>query len=202
MRRSKPTRADRWRLVARAFAAAGCVLALAACGSSGNAGNGGSTKFSAGVRFSSCMRSHGVPNFPDPGPGGGIQLDSSSGIDPQSPAFQSAQRTCAKLLPGGGPPRGPVSAARKLQLLRLAQCMRAHGLTTFPDPTSTPPSAGHGSPGRGIGLAFGSPGAFIAVPQSLIQSPAFSQAAAVCGFPGAGKLPRSAGGSGRTTTNG
>jgi hypothetical protein len=66
-------------------------------------------------------------------------------------------------------------------MLHLAQCMRKHGLPSFPDPTASPPS-----PGNGIGLAFGGPGSFIAVPQNLIQSPAFKQAATACGFPGAG----------------
>lgn len=128
------------------------------------------------------MRSHGVPNFPDPSSGGGIQISSSSGINPQSPAFQSAGNQCSKLLPGGGPLRGPVSEARKLQMLRLSECMRRHGLTSFPDPTSSPPS-----PGPGLGIAFGGGGAFIAVPQSMMQSPGFSQAASACGFPGAGR---------------
>jgi hypothetical protein len=131
------------------------------------------------------MRSHGVPNFPDPGAGGGIQINSSSGINPGSPAFQSAQRTCRHLLPNGGPGRGPGSEARKEQLLRLAECMRSHGVTSFPDPTAAPPS----TPPAGGGIAFGSPGAFISVPMSLIQSPAFSRAAAACGFPGGGKPP-------------
>ena len=68
-------------------------------------------------------------------------------------------------------------------MVKLAECMRKHGLSTFPDPTATAPS-----PGAGFGLAFGSPGSFIAVPQSLMQSPAFDQAAAACDFPGAGRL--------------
>jgi hypothetical protein len=169
-----------------ALAAIGCAMALSACGSSASSStaSGGS----APIKFANCMRSHGVPNFPDPSAGGGIQINSSSGIDPQSPAFQDAQKACSSLLPGGGSPRGPVSETRKLAMLRLAQCMRRHGLTTFPDPTSSPPSPGHG-PGHGIGIAFGAPGSFIAVPQALIQSPGFRQAAAECGFPGAGGRP-------------
>jgi hypothetical protein len=71
-------------------------------------------------------------------------------------------------------------------MLHLAECMRRHGLSTFPDPTSSAPP-----PGAGSGIAFGAPGSFIAVPQSLIQSPGFSAAAAACGFPGAGKNPTS-----------
>jgi hypothetical protein len=60
------------------------------------------------LAMSACMRSHGVPNFPDPtfrsGPGGGtsigIQLNPSSGVNPQSPAFLAAQKVCMK--PGSG----------------------------------------------------------------------------------------------------
>jgi hypothetical protein len=73
------------------------------------------------LKFSACMRSHGVPNFPDPQfSGGGVQLriDKSSGIDPQSPQFQAAQKACQGQMPGPGPggvhagavPGGPVGA--------------------------------------------------------------------------------------------
>jgi hypothetical protein len=127
------------------------------------------------------MRSHGVPNFSDPGPGTGIAIP--NGVNPRAPAFQSAQKTCNKFLPPGGPLKGPASESQRLQMLRLAQCMRRHGLSTFPDPMSSPPP-----PGTGFGLAFGAPGSFIAVPQSMLDSPAFNQAAARCGFPGAGHL--------------
>jgi hypothetical protein len=169
-----------------ALGALACAVALSACGSSGNsiaAASGGPSSSDFGLRFADCMRSHGVPNFPDPSAGGGIQISAGSGVNPQSPAFQSAQNACSKLMPGGGPVRGSGSESRKLTMLRLAECMRKHGLSTFPDPTTTPPS-----PGAGLGIAFGSPGSFIAVPQSLIQSPAFNEAAAACAFPGAGML--------------
>ncbi len=157
------------------------AIGLAGCGGSGKPSAGfGSSGQAAGIRLANCMRAHGVPSFPDPGAGGAVQLNRGSGVDPASPAFRSAQNACSSLLPGGAA-RGPVSAARKLAMLNLARCMRSHGLTTFPDPTSTPPS-----PGSGFGLAFGAPGAFIAIPQALVQSPAFKQAAAACGFPGAG----------------
>lgn len=173
-----------WRRLLAGLAVAGCAAALAACGSSGASGDGSrSSAQSAGIKFSDCMRSHGVSNFPDPGPGGGIQIGSGSGINPQSPAFQSAQAVCQKLLPGGGPGRGPGSEQRKLRLLRLAQCMRRHGISAFPDPTSGPPST---LPAGG-GIAFGGGGAFISVPQTMMDSPGFQQAANECGFPGAGR---------------
>lgn len=183
MRGMKRTTArDYRRRIAALLFALSCALVLAACGSSGKPGSGSSSSPQAsGIKFADCMRSHGVPNFPDPSSGGGIQISSSSGINPQSPAFQSAQNACSKLMPGGGPLKGPASESRKLAMLKLSQCMRAHGLTTFPDPTATAPS-----PGNGLGVAFGGPGSFIAVSQTMMQSPGFKQAAAACGFPGGG----------------
>jgi hypothetical protein len=63
------------------------------------------------LAMSRCMRSHGVPNFPDPtfqtGPGGGvgvgIRIGNNSGIDPNSPAFQTAQKECGSIFGGAGP---------------------------------------------------------------------------------------------------
>jgi hypothetical protein len=55
------------------------------------------------LAMSRCMRSHGVPNFPDPqfqnGPGGGVGIRlGGAGIDPNSPAFQAAQKACGSIL--------------------------------------------------------------------------------------------------------
>ena len=54
------------------------------------------------LKFAKCMRAHGVTNFPDPGSGGGLQFNSSSGLNPNDPVFQSASKTCSS----GG--RGPI----------------------------------------------------------------------------------------------
>ncbi len=171
------------RVLALVSAVLTCVL-LAACGSSKPSGSRGPSA-AAFIRFADCMRANGVPTFPDPQGGGGIQIPTGSGIDPQSPAFQSAQKVCFKLLPGGGPLHGgQASEQRKLMMLHLSQCMRRHGFPSFPDPTANPPALG---PGTGGGIAFGSPGSFIAVSGSMAQSPGFQQAAATCGFPGAGR---------------
>jgi hypothetical protein len=171
-----------------AVAAVGSALALSACGSSSKPA-GERAGAAAPVRFSACMRAHGVPNFPDPGPGGGISIGSGSGINPASPAFQDAQKACGGG-PGGGPATGGFSESRKLALLHLSQCMRRHGFSSFPDPTSAPPSAPPA--GGGGGLAFGGPGGFISVPGLMLHSPGFQQAAATCGFPGGGRPPKGA----------
>jgi hypothetical protein len=55
----------------------------------------------AGLLFSRCMRSHGVPDFPDPpaASGGGIRfVFGSGGLDPAAPLFRRAQRICFSFL--------------------------------------------------------------------------------------------------------
>jgi hypothetical protein len=53
---------------------------------------------SAGVRWARCLRSHGVPSFPDPNSQGAFD---SSKFDPSSPAFQTASKACKAQQPSG-----------------------------------------------------------------------------------------------------
>ena len=147
-------------LVAVAMLAAGCggsaspsVASLGTSGagtstsSDGGSAGGPSTSGSSGggpglalktadaAQFSVCMRSHGVPNFPDPSSGGGISIGPGSGINPSSPKFQAAQRACQKVLPNGGQPSPQQLAKMQQHLLAFSACMRSHGVPDFPDPT-------------------------------------------------------------------
>jgi Pectinacetylesterase len=47
--------------------------------------------------FAKCMRDNGVPNFPDP-VDDGINLD-GTGLDPNMPEFQAAEKACESVLP-------------------------------------------------------------------------------------------------------
>ncbi len=107
------------------------------------ASSGGGEESSPGsqaVAYAACMRSHGVPNFPEPqishkGSGVSVRMAVPAGIG-GNPGFKSADRSCRKLLPGGGPGNQPVvSPAEQAQYLKAAACIRAHGLPNFPDPT-------------------------------------------------------------------
>lgn len=148
-------------------------LVIAACGSSSHSGSGADPA----LKLARCMRAHGLSNFPDPTPGGGIRI--GPGINPASPAFRSAQASCRGLLPGGGPGSGHPSAQARTQMLHLSECMRQHGISGFPDPTTSPPAKP-----SGYGLALGRDGVFVAIPKTIDpRSPAFRQAAAACGFP-------------------
>lgn len=121
-----------------------CAMAIAACGASNSpsvSAASGRSNSSEQLAFAKCMRSHGVPNFPDPGgvtPSGptravfGIALPTT--IDVNSPAFKSAMKPCLKILTGAAPKSG-VSEARRLAALKYSQCMRNHGVTNYPDPT-------------------------------------------------------------------
>ncbi|MGW1277434.1 hypothetical protein ACWD4V_10845 [Streptomyces tsukubensis] len=50
-------------------------------------------------KFAECMRTNGVEKFPDPGSGGGIQIDGSIAGDPD---FKAAEKKCQ-----AGMPKGP-----------------------------------------------------------------------------------------------
>jgi hypothetical protein len=165
------------RVVASAVA---CAMAIAACGSSSHsvaAASRGLSLAHSELKVAECMRSHGVPNFPDPsGAGGGFNLN-GSGINPQSPAFESAQQTCFKMLRGGGPGAHPTQAMA--QALQISECMRRHGVSGFPDPTRQPPPLSS----RAYSAVEDRNGAVLAVPSTInTSSPVFKQAATACGF--------------------
>jgi hypothetical protein len=155
-----------------ALAALSCAVAVAACG-------GSSTKPAAAsnapppLALAECMRSHGVPNFPDPtaSPGGegmtvvrspGSSTLTIQGIPFGGPTFAAAQKTCKFF--GGRRGRPQVSETKKLIQLHFAQCMRKHGVPNFPDPTF--PTGG------GISQ--------VDMPGLNLNSPAVNQAGAVC----------------------
>ncbi|HEY1457043.1 MAG TPA: hypothetical protein VGF15_00870 [Solirubrobacteraceae bacterium] len=53
------------------------------------------------LKAAACVRSHGLPNFPDPTfSGGGVHLD-HQGLNESSPVFKAAVHACESLIPGG-----------------------------------------------------------------------------------------------------
>ena len=109
--------------------------AISGCGSTGHPSRTTATSndHALGVRFASCMRDHGVPSFPDPETSAGIQIPVSLAKNP-SPAFKSAMQACHYLMAAEGSPP-VVSASQKAAAVKLAQCMRKHGVPNYPDPT-------------------------------------------------------------------
>jgi hypothetical protein len=127
------------RLGVLAAAVASITLLVAACGGAGSPAAQKSTNYQKALAYARCMRSHGVPDFPDPTSQGTFEGLSHAVPSPQT---LSAMNTCRHLLPNGG---GQLTAAQQQQALRqnlkYSACMRSHGYPDFPDPT-VPPGGG------------------------------------------------------------
>lgn len=148
-----------------------CAALIAACGSGGGSGGAAQSPGSqASVRFADCMRSRGVPNFPDPLPTGGFPR----GAEDSGPASKSAAKACISLLRAGVPEPGP-SAAQRASMLEFARCVRAHGLSSFPDPELLSQIP------RNTDVMSEGPLAFPVSPGFDPGSPAFQRAADACG---------------------
>jgi hypothetical protein len=118
----------------------GIALLTAACGGSTSTGAGGSSSAGAStlhqeeLAVAHCMRSHGVPNFPDPPANGGNLQVSPDSLGVSSSVYQSAVNACRHLAPDATPPSHGQQMLS--QLLQFARCMRSHGVPNFPDPDS------------------------------------------------------------------
>ncbi|MEN3362704.1 MAG: hypothetical protein V7637_6686 [Mycobacteriales bacterium] len=127
------------------------------------------------VKYSQCMRAHGVPKFPDPGGNGGIALDAGKlGVDPRSTVFKAAEKACESVRPKGPPPDPKLAAEAQQRALAYSKCMRSHGVKNFPDPK------------------FDGNSTSLSVPESVRpNSPQFKAADAVCKklMPGPGGGP-------------
>jgi len=154
-----------WPLIARTAAAiiATVTLALlaAACssgspsstGSGGSPAAGDSASSPSAVAYSACIRSHGVPNYPDPDSGGTLPKPDAQAFGVSTSRFNAAQRACQHLLPTTG---GSLTASSLQQCyladvcpqalvqqavndgLEFARCMRSHRVPSWPDPTIDP----------------------------------------------------------------
>jgi hypothetical protein len=129
---------DLWRAGLLPTVAAAAVLATACGGStpsSSSFSSGGSANYQKALAYSKCMRAHGVVNFPDPDAQGNIIQHVGPGQSAGNSSMeQAADKTCRHLLPGGGQ-ANPAAQARVVnRYLKIAQCMRTHGLPNYPDP--------------------------------------------------------------------
>lgn len=113
----------------------------AGCGSAGppaSTGRSSGGPAASAYRYADCMRSHGVPNFPNPR----VSVDGNRVAvmqavpesDVAAPKFKSAQKACQGILPAPG--SQPEQQGHRLAFLAFARCMRADGVSSFPDPNS------------------------------------------------------------------
>ena len=165
------------------------TTAVAACGgSSPSSGNSTTPKISASqqLKMAQCVRAHGVHKFPDSpngGPnriqggqsgsgGGSVSVDGVNlGVSLQT--LQKAMQSCQKYAPQGPPISGAQLAKIKQGAIKMAECMRSHGVPNFPDPQITT-----GPGGKGIGVRIGRPPGSAGALNP--NSPAFQKAQKTC----------------------
>jgi hypothetical protein len=121
---------------------AGAALLAAACGGSSTspASTSAAASSPSGVAFAQCMRTHGIPDYPAPQSNGQMQkIASGQQVGVSDSVLKSAETACQALWPY----QGLTQAQGRQELadaVMFAQCMRAHGLPKFPDPSTDPAS--------------------------------------------------------------
>lgn len=101
------------------------------------------------LAYSRCIRSNGVPTYPDPSSSGNLPKGNAQAFGVSTSQYQAAQQACSHLLPTGGSasltqclmtgdcPRTVVQPALE-EGRTFAQCMRNQGVRNWPDPTIDP----------------------------------------------------------------
>jgi hypothetical protein len=128
---------------------AACSGSPSSAGSGGAPAAGGSAGSPSAVAYSACVRSHGVPNYPDPDGAGQLPKTDARILGVSTSQYQAAQQACRRLLPAGGSLQQqehqcmqnsdcPPALVQQMMTgdLKLARCMRSHGVPNFPDPTN------------------------------------------------------------------
>jgi hypothetical protein len=137
----RQTRRSRARTLCACTAVAVTAL-LAACssgppatGSDGSSHPGGSVNAQL-LAFSGCMRSNGVPGFPDPVPGQvTAKFPGAQDLGVSASVYQTARSACQHLLPNGGSAPSQTEVQQELSGMRsFSGCMRSHGVPDWPDP--------------------------------------------------------------------
>jgi hypothetical protein len=128
--------------------AAGCS-ASPSSSAGGASSAGGSANISSAVAYSQCIRSHGVPSFPDPPGDGQVPKVSAQELGVSDSQLAAAQRACQRLYPAGSgllnrdsigqceqtgdcPPALVRQAVH--DMLIFARCMHSHAVPGWPDP--------------------------------------------------------------------
>jgi hypothetical protein len=133
------------------------VAQLSAGTTRSNTPSRGSTHDQA-LAYARCLRSHGVPLWPDPESSGSFDKSKLTPhqLGVSSSQIGTAEKACRSLVPTYSATQQPHVLALAL---RFSRCMRAHGAANFPDPESN--------------------GAIV-IPHAMESSPAYLAALRLC----------------------
>ena len=165
------------------FAAVGVMAAGCSASPASHHGPAKPSETTLLIKFSACLRAHGLPHFPDPqseAAGGGFpsgslgpylnpSAPSSLALSDYTPQFQAAEKHCRSLARASlfilSPAQIQAETEQQIkQALALVACMRKHGVPNMPDPNA-----------QGVVL----------VPSSIdMNSPQYKAAAKHCHGPG------------------
>jgi hypothetical protein len=128
--------------ICMAGAAAGCSGSHGGsqgAGSQGGGSQGGGTEQTIAVmrQLAHCIRSHGMPGWPDPVINPLTNAPDWPPSAPRLPAsIQQACQSIASRLPPDAQQSQPPTPASMQALVRYARCMRSHGVPNWPDPNA------------------------------------------------------------------
>ena len=115
------------------------------------------------LAFARCMRSHGIPNWPDPDGNGAFDKSKIVQLGVNPSRVQAIEEQSCRYDFQTGDQTPTITPAEQADYLKAAACMRTHGYSGFPDPT------------------FPNDHVRLDIPSSIDQnSSRFTQAAATC----------------------
>jgi hypothetical protein len=125
-------------VAAAALLAAACSGSPSMTGPGGSPNAGGSAIPASAVAYSRCVRSHGIPNFPDPDSSGQIPKETAQQLGVSDSVLRAATGVCSGLNPYNSSGSQPAAGAQTIaERLSFSRCMRSHRVPSFPDPNST-----------------------------------------------------------------
>ena len=106
------------------------------------------------LAFARCMRSHGIPNWPDPTSDGGFDKSRLRALGVSPSRIRAIEESSCNYDFQNGSKAQTITPAEQADYLRAAACMRTHGFPGFADPTfpngnvraNIPPSIDQDSP--------------------------------------------------------
>lgn len=132
-------------ILASVVAVAAVSLLAAGCGGGGSPGVGTgaassttattTTTSNGALAFAQCLRSHGLPKWPDPTSSGAFDKSKLQQTGYSVSQVRAVEDGPCKHLQPASPAAPTITAADRTDYLEAAACMRSHGFPDFPDPT-------------------------------------------------------------------